>query len=175
MKRLHPLWIVSGLLSMAADLAAILGYLFGPLAFEPWRPDPELVAALSFVLLAYALTIGATCIGHWASQRATRADPLVLRATAFLLNALATLPLLTLWLNLLFTLVLYTDVSTTLRWVLALAHAWIATPFVALGLTFAGEALAPRLASDHRTDQASTQGSSEQPGSGSVSNHSIPP
>lgn len=147
MKRIHPFWILSGLTSMAANLVTILGYLSSRPSLGALQPNPGLVAALSFVLLAYGLAVWSALAWRWAKGRRQATAPHTARAAAFLLIGLAMLPLLTVWLNLLFTIVLYADVPTAQRWLVALAHAWVITPFVALGLTFAGEALEPVLTS----------------------------
>lgn len=143
MKRLHPFLVVTGLFGVAANLLAIFGYLAGTRDLGGWHPDPGLVAALTLVLLAYGLTVWATLTWRWTEARA---DAAASRRTAMLLlNGLAAFPLLTFWLNLVFSVVLYPDVPTPLRWLLAMLHAGLATPIVALASTAVAEAIGPLL------------------------------
>lgn len=145
MKRLNPFLIVTGLIGMVANILAILGYLSGERSLAGWRPNPGLVLALSIVLMAFGLVIWSTLVWRWNKRDIGTSSPNGRRAAMFLLNGLATFPLLTFWLDLLFSIVLYVDVPSPQRWLLALAHAWIVTPFAALGLTFVGETLGPLL------------------------------
>lgn len=143
MKRLHPFLVVTGLFGVAANLLAIFGYLAGTRDLAGWHFDPGLVAALTLVLLAYGLTVWATLTWRWTRARADEATP---RHTAMLLlNGLVAFPLLTFWLDLVFSVVLYPDVPTALRWLLAMLHAGLATPIVALASTAVAEAIGPLL------------------------------
>lgn len=143
MKRLHPFLVVTGLFGVAANLLAIFGYLAGNRHLGDWQPDPGLVAALTLVLLAYGLTVWATLTWRWTESRA---DAAASRRTAMLLlNGLVAFPLLTFWLDLVFSVVLYPDVPTALRWLLAMLHAGLATPIVALASTAVAEAIGPLL------------------------------
>jgi hypothetical protein len=145
MKRLHPFVVASGLIGMLANSLSILGHLAGWWALPGGRIDPGLVLAVTFVIMAYGLAVWAALAWRWAHARPVPADALARRAATLLLTTLAAFPLITLWLNLLFSVVWYTDVATPDRWLLALAHAWMVTPFAALGLTFAADVVGPLL------------------------------
>ncbi len=147
MKRLHPFLVVTGLIGVGANLLAIFGYLAGNHDLGGWQPDPGLVAALTFVLLAYALTVWSTLTWRWTQARASAPDAVPTQhAARLLLNGLAAFPLLTFWLDLLFSITLYSDVPTPSRWLLAMLHAALATPIVALASTAVAEAIGPMLA-----------------------------
>jgi hypothetical protein len=51
------------------------------------------------------------------------------------------LPALTIWLYLALASMNDPVLTTTLRWILALAIAWAGTPFIAMGLTWTGSTL----------------------------------
>ncbi len=144
MKRLHPFLVVTGLIGVGANLLAIFGYLGGNHDLGGWHPDPGLVAALTFVLLGYALTVWATLTWRWTQSRP--ASPNVAPSphqARLLLNGLVAFPLLTFWLNLLFSIALYSDVATASRWLLAMLHAGLATPIISLASTAMAEAIGP--------------------------------
>ena len=145
MKRLHPFLVVTGLFGIAANLLAIFGYLAGNRDLGGWHPDPGLIAALSLVLLAYGLTVWAILTWRWTRARTAADAPAPRRIAMLLLNGLAAFPLLTFWLDLVFSVVLYPDVPTPLRWLLAMLHAGLVTPIVALASTAVAEAIGPLL------------------------------
>lgn len=142
MRRPHPFLIVTGLVGLAANLLAIAAALRGHLLPRLGRPDPGLLAALAFVALGDVLALWSALVWRWARRQAS---PGRARAAALWLNALAALPLGTLWLYLLFSAALYADLPATHRWLLALLHGLLATPPLALGLVSVGEALGPLL------------------------------
>ena len=136
MKRSEGFLIMTALVGLVANLLGI-GDFFAQHWLPPaWRPDPGLLLAASFFLTAYALIVWSVWSWVWAEGRPER------RQAAFLLNALAVLPLLTLWLSLLFSMVLLASAPAIDRWLTAMGFAWGLTPIVALGLTSAGEILA---------------------------------
>jgi hypothetical protein len=147
MRRLNPFLIVTGLIGLVANLLAIAGYLTGRQALGGWHPDPGLLAALTFVLLAYSLIIWSALTWRWMHLRAEAPTPTPRRAAMALLNALVAFPLLTFWLDLLFSIVLYVDVPPAQRWLLALLHAALVAPLVALACSAIAEALGPLLTS----------------------------
>jgi len=145
MKRLHPFVITSGLIGMLANSLSILGHVSGWWSLPGGRVDPGLGLAVTFVVTAYGLAVWAAMAWRWAHTRRAPADALARRGATLVLITLVAFPLITLWLNLLFSVVWYQDVSPPQRWLLALAHAWMITPFAALGLTFAADVVGPLL------------------------------
>ena len=136
MKRSEGFLFVTALVGLVANLLGI-GDFFAQHWLPPaWRPDPGLLLAASFFLTAYALIVWSVWTWSWSEGRSNR------RQAPFLLNALAALPLLTLWLSLLFSLVVFSSASAIDRWLLAMGFAWGLAPLTALGLTTAGEVLA---------------------------------
>ena len=107
-----------------------------------WRPNQGFWIVLSFVMTTYTLLIWSI----WTWNRSNHGDGGQLaqkhgRGGVFLLNAMATLPALTIWLYLVFAVLGDEIIPVTLRWILALAIAWAGTPFIAMGLSWAGSAL----------------------------------
>lgn len=136
MKRSEGFLIVTALVGLVANLLAISDYFTQHWLPPAWRPDPGLLLAASFFLTTYALIVWSVRTWVWSEGRSAR------RQAVYLLNALATLPLLTLWLSLLFSLVLFASAPAIDRWLMAMGFAWGLTPIVALGLTSTGEVLA---------------------------------
>jgi hypothetical protein len=135
MKRSEGFLIVTALVGLVANLLGI-GDFFAQHWLPPaWQPDPGLLLAASFFLTAYTLIVWSVWTWSWSEGRSNR------RQAPFLLNTLATLPLLTLWLSLLFSLVMFSSAPALDRWLLAMGFAWGLTPIIALGLTSAGEVL----------------------------------
>jgi hypothetical protein len=134
---------LSGVLSLTANVLAILGYFMEQGPFAGWRVNIGMLAALTLVLLIYSLSIWSAFVWRWTAAGQDAARRAARRPAAFLINFLATYPLLTVWLYLLFSAALFSQLPTTERWVLAMASAWGATPFLALGLMSAGETLGP--------------------------------
>ena len=135
--------LFSGWISLAANVLAITGFLLDrwPLIFP--GPNHGLWVVLSFITTTYSLVIWST----WAWRRSGgRPSPdhagQGARGGAFLLNAMAVLPALTVWLYLALGAL---ELVPSLRWILALSIAWAGTPFIAMGLTWAGATLAPVL------------------------------
>jgi hypothetical protein len=136
MKRSEGFLIVTALVGLVANLLGISDFFAQHWLPPAWRPDPGLLLAASFFLTAYALIVWSVWTWIWSDGRGIR------RQAAFLLNALATLPLMTLWLSLFFSLVLFVSAPAIDRWLLAMGIAWGLTPIMALGLTSAGAVLA---------------------------------
>jgi len=136
MKRSEGFLIVAALVGLVANLLGISDFFAQHWLPPAWRPDPGLLLAASFFLTAYALIVWSVWTWIWSEERGIR------RQAAFLLNALVTLPLLTLWLSLFFSLVLFMSAPAIDRWLLAMGIAWGLTPIAALVLTSAGEVLA---------------------------------
>jgi hypothetical protein len=146
MKRSNVFVIVTGVASLIANILAILSYLSEGDALFGWRPDRGLLTALTFVLLAYCLSMCSVLTRRWVQGKRQGPKRQSRYIAAFLLNGLVAFPLLTLWLHLLFSVVIFTEVSSTERWFLAMGFSWGVTPFAALGLVAMGEALGPLLA-----------------------------
>jgi len=103
-----------------------------------WQSTPAVVAALSLLTLSGALAGTAGLIASWrAARRKTRIRP-------FLLNGVAALAALAIWLNYVLTELAKSEGSPTQRGLLALALAWMISPFAGLALTSLGDRLARR-------------------------------
>lgn len=137
--------LISGLVSLIANVLGVLSYLSPEGPFADWQLDQGLVVVLAFVLMAYGLAIWSALALRWTRGRGERLKRGSRRIATFLLNWLVAFPLLILWLNLLFSAILFTGASSTERWFLALGFAWGITPFTALGLMALGEIMEPLL------------------------------
>ena len=146
MKRSNVFVIATGVVSLAANILAILSYLSEEDSLFGWRLDRGLLTALTFVLLAYCLSVYSVLTRRWVQGQRQGPKWKSRYIAAFLLNGLVAFPLLSLWLHLLFSEVIFTEVSSTERWFLALGFSWGVTPFTALGLVAMGEALGSLLA-----------------------------
>jgi uncharacterized membrane protein YhaH (DUF805 family) len=145
MKRSNVFVIITGLVSLAANVLAILSYLSEEDPFFGWRPDRGLLTVLTLVLLAYCLAMWSILSRRWVHRQRKGPKRDSRYIAAFLLNGLIAFPLLTLWLHLLFSVVIFTEVTSTERWFLAMGFSWGLTPFTALGLVAMGEVLGPLL------------------------------
>lgn len=141
MKRSNVFLVVTGLVSLVANVLAILSYFINDGAFA--GSDPGLMVALTFLLMTYSLATWSAITWRWAQGRIHGNKRPARRPATFLLNALATFPLLTVWLAVLFSVAAFSSMPTPERWLLALGFAWGATPFIALGLMTVGEVLGP--------------------------------
>jgi len=153
MRRYNGFLLVSGVIGLAANLLAIVGYFDVDGALSGWRPDPGLLVAGSFLTLAYLL--GMWSIRTWRRVRRSSPQPANTRSAHFLLISLAALPGLTLWLYLLTSALLAWPLNTVERWMIALGLAWFFTPFAALGLMVLGEILGPLLTPEPPQSSAS--------------------
>jgi hypothetical protein len=142
MKRTTWFLMVSGWVSLIANVLGILGHFSGDGAFADLALDGGLLAAGSFLTLGYALVMWSAW--SWRRVRVTRGPGEAARSAAFMLDALAALPVLTLWLYLLED-VLLLPLASAQRWMMALGLGWFFTPFAALGLMVLGEILGPLL------------------------------
>jgi uncharacterized membrane protein YhaH (DUF805 family) len=145
MKRSNVFFFITGLVSLAANVLAILSYLSEEDPFFGWRPDRGLLTILTLVLLAYCLAMWSILSRRWVHRQRQGPKRDSRYIAAFLLNGLIAFPLMTLWLHLLFSVVIFTEVTSTERWFLAMGFAWGLTPFTALGLVAMGEVLGPLL------------------------------
>jgi hypothetical protein len=103
-----------------------------------WQATPAAVAALSLLTLSGALAGTSGLIASWrAARRKNRIRP-------FLLNGAAALAALAIWLNYVLGEVAESQGSALQRGLLALALAWILSPFAGLALTSLGERFARR-------------------------------
>jgi peptidoglycan/LPS O-acetylase OafA/YrhL len=103
-----------------------------------WQTTPAAVAALSQLTLSGALAGTSELIASWrAARRKSRIRP-------FLLNGVAALAALAIWLNYVLTELAESEGSPTQRGLLALALAWMISPFAGLALTKLGERLTRR-------------------------------
>jgi len=143
MKRSNVFVVISGLISLTVNVLAIVSYFGEGGAFADWHIDPGLWVAITFVLMAYSLTAWSVLIWRWTHKRARSSGRKVHRSATFLLTALAAFPLLTVWLSVFFSLVIFAEATAPQRWLLAMGCAWAATPFVTLGLISVGEVLGP--------------------------------
>jgi uncharacterized membrane protein len=148
MRRSNVFVIVSGLVSLTVNVLAIVSYFSEAGAFADWHVDPGLWVAITFVLMAYSLMAWSVLICRWTRKRARSSRRKMRRSATFLLTALAAFPLLTVWLSVLFSQVIFTSATPPQRWLLAMGCAWGATPFITLGLMNAGEILEPLIYHD---------------------------
>jgi hypothetical protein len=142
--------MVSGWVSLIANVLGILAYFSGEGAFASLAPDGGLLLAASFLTLAYALVVWSAWA--WKRTQRSRSRGEQARSAAFMLNALAALPVLTLWLYLLQDVVLWLTLTPAQRWMMALGLGWFFTPFAALGLVVLGEILGPLLSVNGHED-----------------------
>jgi hypothetical protein len=145
MKRINIFWIITGVVGLTANILAIIDTFSDGDIFAGWHMDRGMLAVLTFVLMAYCLATWAALTWRWTHGRWPGQKYLARRPAIFLLNSLATFPLLTIWFSMLFSVVLFSEISDAQRWILAMGFAWGATPFVAFGLTSVGEMLGPLL------------------------------
>jgi hypothetical protein len=148
MQRYNKFLLISGWVSLIANILAIASYFDVGGVLAGWRLDPGLLVAGSFLTLAYALAVWSVWVWRRAGGPSAKASSM--RSAHFLLTALAALPALTLWVYLLTGALLAWPLSTVHRWMIALGLAWFFTPFAALGLMVLGEILGPLLASRER-------------------------
>ncbi len=145
MNRYNMLLWISGWVGLLANVITILGTLDD----RGWLPrdlgaDGATVAVI-FVSMAYSLCVWSVWV--WGrTQRHPHAGPP--GVAAFLLNALGTLPLLTLWVMIVLPEMLDIDAGSARGWLLSLAVAWTLSPFVALALRFVGASLGPYFIKD---------------------------
>ena len=145
MKRVNGFLIVTGFVSLAANVLVILSALSEDGLFRAQDWDRGLLPVVTFMLAAYTLTIWSTLTWRWARRFAANTRGFSRRPAMFLLNSLVAFPLITAWLEMLFSVALLVAAPPAQRWLLALGIAWGATPFVSLGLLSIGEALGPFL------------------------------
>jgi hypothetical protein len=146
MKRPNVFLIVTGLVSLAANVLTILSYFSNEEFAAVWKLDRGLLVALTFILMAYALVVWSALVWRWASRFGQGKRPRSRNPATFLLNGLVSFPLWTIWLYMLFSVVLFSQVASNERWVLAMGFAWGLTPFATLGLMAMGETLGPLIA-----------------------------
>jgi hypothetical protein len=148
MRRPKTFTIITGVVGLIANALAISSYLFSQGQWTGWRPDPGLLLVLAFIALAYTLALWSALGWRWVQRRLSSPPRTDTRGPAFLLNALATYPLMAVWTYLLLATAFQLQATTTQRWLIALAVTWAISPFVALGLIPIGEALGPLLSKD---------------------------
>ena len=103
-----------------------------------WQATPAVIAALSLLTLSGALAGTAGLIAAWRPVRQKN------RIRPFLLNGLTALTALAIWLNYVLNQVVGKQGSPLQRGLLALALAWMISPFTALALTRLGDRLIRR-------------------------------
>ena len=112
----------SGWISLIANLLAITGFLLNHWPWGTWQPSQGFWIVFSFVTTVYSLVIWSI----WTWRRSMGNDALQhtankMRGGVFLLNAMAALPTLTLWLYLVLAALDDLLGTSALRWILALA------------------------------------------------------
>jgi hypothetical protein len=148
MKRSNVFLIVTGLVSLMANALTILSHFSNGVFAPAWKLNRGLLVASTFILMAYALAVWSALTWRWAhgfgqGKRGRARNP-----ATFLLNGLVSLPLLTIWLYMLFSAVLFSQVPSNERQVLAMGIAWGLTSFATLGLMATGEILGPLIAGE---------------------------
>ena len=142
MKWLNVVTLATGLIGMVANILGILTYLETHL-WPARKPEPGSILVVSFLLMAYSLAVWSAFCWRWVTRQPGRFRNG--RSIRVLLHALAAFPPLTLWSYLLLSMIGTPGTTTTEQWLLALALAWVETPFVAISMTARGEALGPLL------------------------------
>jgi hypothetical protein len=146
MKRYNTLLWISGWTGLLANLLAILGTL-DDRGWLPWRLDGGASAVIVFVSMAYSLCVWSVWVWGRIHRHPNSGSPGV---AAFLLNALGTLPMMTLWLMMVIPELISFEAGSVRGWLLSLALSWTLTPFVALALNYIGAALGPLIVADER-------------------------
>lgn len=115
------------------------------LAFEvtaaSWPPSSWWIFALSTFLLLLALSAGSVLALHYSKPYSPLPPGRKLRLTAFKSMAIVTFTQLILWFRVMLTIILEVPLPTVELWLVAMALAWMTTPFVTLGFLFAGARL----------------------------------
>ena len=146
MKRYNALLWISGWVGLLANVLAILGML-DDRGWLPWDLGAGASVAVIFVSMAYSLCVWSVWVWKRTHRRANAGAPGV---AAFLLNALAALPLFTLWIVMVIPELIEVEAGSVRGWLLSLAIAWTLSPFAALALNYIGAALGPLMVSDER-------------------------
>lgn len=144
MKPARALVTISALLGMLANALAIASYLTSKWPWPSWQPAPDVVLIASFLLAAYGLTAWSALVWRW-SASSEKNGPEPRPSTAFALNGLAAFAVLAIWIYLLSAIRGDAHQPPIDRWLLALALAWVAAPFAALGMTQLGGVLGPMI------------------------------
>jgi hypothetical protein len=152
MRRSNVLFTVTGLISLLANVLAILAYFSAEGPFSGWRPSAGLLLVMTFVFLAYSLIAWSTLVRR-RTQPPDKASAPSLRPARFLLNGMAALPLLAVWFHLALSIVGWPAPPAKQAWLLALALAWVTTPFISLGLVAIGDVLGPLRTPHQAQDQ----------------------
>jgi hypothetical protein len=142
MKWLNVVTLATGLIGMVANILGILTYLETHL-WPARKPEPGSILVVSVLLMAYSLAVWSAFCWRWVTRQPGRFRNG--RSIRVLLHALAAFPPLTLWSYLLLSLIGTPGATATEQWLLALALAWIETPFVAISMTALGDTLGPLL------------------------------
>lgn len=146
MKRYNMLLWISGWVGLLANVLAILGAL-DDRGWLPWEPGGGANVAAIFVSMAYSLCVWSVWVWKRTHRRPSVVAPGV---AAFLLNALAALPLLTLWVVMVIPEFVRVDAGSVRGWLLSLAVSWTLSPFVALAFNHIGAVIGPLVVSDER-------------------------
>lgn len=154
MKRYNTLLWISGWVGLLANILTILGTL-DERGWLPWEPGTDgATIAVVFVSMAYSLCVWSVWVWWRTHRRPVAGSPGV---AAFLLNALGTLPLLTLWVMLVMPEIVEVETGSARGWLLSLALSWTTTPFIALALRFVGASLCPYFTAGSQDDEDSAR------------------
>jgi hypothetical protein len=165
MKRYNMLLWISGWVGLIANILAILGTL-DDRGWLPWELGGGSSVAIVFVSMAYSLCVWSVWVWGRTQRQPRTVSP---GFASFLLNALGTLPLFTLWSVMVIPQLIDVEKGSAKGWLLSLAVSWILTPFIAIAMQYVGAALGPYFSvEDYRGTDA------QQPVS-NVSNESHPP
>jgi hypothetical protein len=136
------------------DVFALAGYLFlslrllmnpSPLFITTCWLAPEEMFLFNTLFLLLSLFFW-SALAWRLSQRISVKLPLrIRRANAFKYNAIVIFPMLILWFYLLLAFIIAVELPSLERWFVAMALAWMITPFTTLGFLFAGARLGSML------------------------------
>jgi hypothetical protein len=135
--------IVPGVVVLAAHIVLSLRLLINPapLFIAACWLAPEEVFVFNTLFLLLTLSIWSAIVWRRSRRISVHLTHRLRRATVFKHTALAIFPTLTLWFNLLLTIIIAVELPSTERWFVAMALSWMTTPFATLGFIYVGARL----------------------------------
>jgi hypothetical protein len=133
--------IGSGSLAFLAYIAVSLCSLVPAPASPACQLSPKWIAGLSTLLLFLSSSAWSALVWHCSQRTSSMFTHRSRRAVAFKYTVVTSFPLLTLWFRLLLGAVIKVPIPPLELWFVAMALAWMTTPFTALGLISVGSKL----------------------------------
>lgn len=156
MKKYNTLLWISGWVGLLANILAILGTL-DDRGWLPWEFGGGSSVAIAFVSMAYSLCVWSVWVWGRTQRQPRTGSP---GFAAFLLNALGTLPLFTLWGVMVIPQLIDVEKGSVKGWLLSLAVSWILTPFIAITMQYVGAALGPYFSMENYSEMNARQSGS---------------